>query len=111
MKLINIMGQTNRLQGYQDAFTEARLRVDPKWIQPGDFHIEGGYRAVQTLLDLPSPITAVFAANDLMAMGVLRGIAARGLRVPEDIAVVGFDGIALVKIHPAATDDYGATDS
>jgi DNA-binding LacI/PurR family transcriptional regulator len=95
MKLINIMGQTNRLQGYQDAFTEARLRVDPKWIQPGDFHIEGGYRAVQTLLDLPSPITAVFAANDLMAMGVLRGIAARGLRVPEDISVVGFDGIAL----------------
>src|SRR6201993_400244 len=95
MKLINIMGQTNRLQGYQDAFTKARLRVDPKWIQPGDFHIEGGYTAVQGLLDLPNPITAIFAANDLMAIGVLRGIAARGPPGPEDIAVVGFDGISL----------------
>jgi LacI family transcriptional regulator len=92
---INVTSARERLQGYQDAFAKARLRLDPKWIQPGDFHIEGGYTAVQTLLDLPNRITAVFAANDLMAIGVLRGIAARGLRVPEDIAVVGFDGIAL----------------
>ncbi|MBV8279485.1 MAG: LacI family DNA-binding transcriptional regulator [Verrucomicrobia bacterium] len=91
----NLVSARERLQGYQDAFSGARLRVDPKWIQPGDFHIEGGYTAVQTLLDQPNRITAVFAANDLMAMGVLRGIAARDLRVPEDIAVVGFDGIAL----------------
>lgn len=91
----NLVSARERLQGYHDAFTKARLRVDPKWIQPGDFHIEGGYTAVQGLLDLPNPITAIFAANDLMAIGVLRGIAARGLRVPEDIAVVGFDGIAL----------------
>jgi LacI family transcriptional regulator len=91
----NLVSARDRLQGYQDAFTKARLRADAKWIQPGDFHIEGGYTAVQALLDLPNPITAVFAANDLMAIGVLRGIAARGLRVPEDIAVVGFDGISL----------------
>jgi len=94
---INLVAARDRLQGYQDAFTKARLRVDPKWIQPGDFHIEGGYTAVQRLLDLPNPITAIFAANDLMAIGVLRGIGARGLRVPEDIAVVGFDGISLGK--------------
>src|SRR5260370_28860221 len=61
----------------------------------GNFHIEGGHTAVQTLLNLPNPVTAVFAANDLMAMGALRGIAARGLRVPEDVAVVGFDDIPL----------------
>jgi LacI family transcriptional regulator len=91
----NVVSARERLQGYHDAFTKARLRVDPKWIQPGDFHIEGGYTAVQGLLDQPNRITAIFAANDLMAIGVLRGIAARGLRVPEDIAVVGFDGIAL----------------
>jgi LacI family transcriptional regulator len=91
----NLTSARERLQGYQDALTEAGLRVDPKLIQPGDFHIEGGYTAVQALLDLPNRITAVFAANDLMAIGVLRGIAVRGLRVPEDIAVVGFDGISL----------------
>jgi LacI family transcriptional regulator len=61
----------------------------------GDFHIEGGYTAVQALLDLPTRVTAIFAANDLMAIGAIRGIAARGLRVPEDVAVVGFDDIAL----------------
>jgi LacI family transcriptional regulator len=91
----NLLSAKERLQGYQDAFTEARLRIDPKLIQPGDFHIEGGFAAIQALLDLPNRVTAVFAANDLMAMGVLRGIVGRGLRVPDDIAVVGFDGIAL----------------
>jgi DNA-binding LacI/PurR family transcriptional regulator len=50
---------------------------------------------MQALLDIPNRITAVFASNDLMAMGALRGIAARSLRVPDDIAVVGFDGIAI----------------
>lgn len=91
----NLASAKERLQGYQDAITEARLRMDPKLIQPGDFHIEGGFTAIQALLDLPTRITAVFVANDLMAIGVLRGIAARGLRVPDDIAVVGFDGISL----------------
>jgi LacI family transcriptional regulator len=91
----NLTSAKERLQGYQDALAEVRLPVDPALIQMGNFHVEGGYTAVQTLLNLPNPVTAVFAANDLMAVGALRGIAARGLRVPEDVAVVGFDDIAL----------------
>jgi LacI family transcriptional regulator len=91
----NLTSAKERLQGYRDALAEAGLRVEPAWIQMGDFHIEGGYTAVQALLDLPTRVTAIFAANDLMAIGAIRGIAARGLRVPEDVAVVGFDDIAL----------------
>lgn len=91
----NLASAKERLQGYRDALTEARLPVEPALIQMGNFHIEGGYTAVQALLKLPNRVTAIFAANDLMAIGALRGIAARGLRVPEDVAVVGFDDIAL----------------
>jgi LacI family transcriptional regulator len=91
----NLASAKERLQGYRDALAEARLPVEPALIQMGNFHIEGGYTAVQALLDLPNRVTAIFAANDLMAIGALRGIAARGLRVPEDVAVVGFDDIAL----------------
>jgi LacI family transcriptional regulator len=91
----NLSSARERLQGYQDALTEARLPVDTKLIQAGDFHIDGGCAAMQALLDIPNRITAVFASDDLMAMGALRAIAARGLRVPDDVAVVGFDGIAL----------------
>ena len=93
----NLTSAQERLQGYQDALIEARLPVDAKLIQPGNFHIEGGYAAVQALLDLPDRVTAVFASNDLMAVGALRGIAARGLRVPADVAVIGFDGVSLGK--------------
>jgi LacI family transcriptional regulator len=88
------LGLMERL-GERDALAEAGLPVDPALIQMGNFHVEGGYTAVQALLKLPNRVTAIFAANDLMAIGALRGIAARGLRVPEDVAVVGFDDIAL----------------
>ena len=91
----NLTSAKERLQGYHDALSTVRLPADPKLIEPGNFHIEGGYAAMQALLDLPNRITAVFASNDLMAIGALRGIAARGLRVPADVAIVGFDGIAL----------------
>ena len=91
----NLTSAKERLQGYRDALAEAGLPVDPALIQMGNFHVEGGYTAVQALLKLPNRVTAIFAANDLMAIGALRGIAARGLRVPEDVAVVGFDDIAL----------------
>ncbi len=86
-----------RLQGYKDALSEAGLPVDPTLIKNGDFHIEGGYSAVQVLLSLSNRITAVFASNDLMAVGALRGISACKLRVPDDVAVVGFDNFAFAK--------------
>jgi DNA-binding LacI/PurR family transcriptional regulator len=70
----------------------------------GDFSIEGGRRAMLALLDADPGIDAVFAANDLMAVGALQALRERGRRVPEDVAVVGFDDSAVaVSAQPALT--------
>ena len=64
---------------------------DPTLVVEADFTLEGGELAAATLLDLPKPPTAIFAFNDNMAVSVLRAARKRGLRVPEDLSVVGFD--------------------
>lgn len=70
----------------------------------GDFTYKGGQEAMAQLLDLPSPPTAVFASNDVMALGAMATIRCRNLHVPEDIAVVGFNDIVLAKLsHPSLT--------
>lgn len=56
-----------------------------------NFRVDGGFEAARRLLGLPDPPTAVFAFNDNMAIGVLQAARARGLRIPEDLSVVGFD--------------------
>jgi LacI family transcriptional regulator len=84
-----------RLQGYRDALIEADLHVDEGLILRGDYHPQSGWAAARSLLALPSPPTAIFAANDLMAIGVLRAAGELGRRVPGDLAVVGFDDIEL----------------
>jgi LacI family transcriptional regulator len=71
------------------------MRIHDTLIRAGTFHIENGYSAMHDLLDLSDRPTAVFISNDIMAVGALRAIAARRLRVPDDIAVVGFDDITL----------------
>lgn len=82
-----------RRQGYFDAMTAAGLEADPCWVIPADFDDETGFRAMQQVLSLPSDRrpTAVFCANDLCAGGALRAVREAGLRVPEDIALVGYD--------------------
>jgi len=83
-----------RLRGYRDALVEAGIRYDPALVVPVlDWRRQPGYDAVATLLALPEPPDAVFCFNDLLALGVLRGLADAGLRVPEDVAVAGFDDI------------------
>ena len=70
----------------------------------GDFYDESGYRTTRQLLELAEPPTAVFAASDLMAAGALRAANELGVRVPEDLAVVGFDDITVAAlIQPALT--------
>jgi LacI family transcriptional regulator len=64
---------------------------DPGLVQYADFCIDGGRVAAGRLLDLPEPPTAIFAFNDGMAVGALQAAAARGLRVPSDVSVAGFD--------------------
>ena len=80
-----------RRDGYLAALGEAGVAFDPSLEVLGYFTPEGGEAAMRTLLDLPNPPTAVFAESDEMAYGAIRAIRRRGLRVPEDIAVVGFD--------------------
>ncbi|MDN3025394.1 LacI family DNA-binding transcriptional regulator [Streptomyces sp. S.PB5] len=77
----------DRLEGFRDVMGD----VDPGLIAEGDFTPAGGERAMRQLLDRRPDLDAVFAANDLTASGALRVLRERGLRVPEDVAVIGFD--------------------
>ena len=93
-----------RLEGYRAALAEAGIAPDPALEIPGDFTEPSGYDAVARLLRLDARPTAVFAANDYMAVGVIGALSDAGMRVPEDVAVAGFDDIALARyLNPALT--------
>jgi LacI family transcriptional regulator, galactose operon repressor len=93
-----------RLDGYLDEMRRLGLEVKREYAFEGDFYDESGYRGTQRFLELPEPPTAVFAASDLMAAGALRAASELGVNVPEDLAVVGFDDIAIAGlIQPALT--------
>ncbi|PSM39730.1 LacI family transcriptional regulator [Streptomyces dioscori] len=77
----------DRLDGFRDVMVDA----DPRLIVESDFTPGGGERAMRELLDRRPDVDAVFAANDLMAVGAMRALRERGRRVPEDVAVIGFD--------------------
>jgi LacI family transcriptional regulator len=84
-----------RLQGYRHALQEAGITPDCRYEAQGDFSEASGHRAVQELLALPDRPTAIFCANDSMAIGGLAAVYDAGLRVPDDVTVVGFDDIPL----------------
>ena len=81
----------NRLYGFMDIIKSNNLPIDEGVIQQGDWGVDSGYQATQALLALKERPTAIFAANDIMAMGVIYAIQDAGLRIPEDIALVGYD--------------------
>ena len=94
----------SRVRGYRQALVEHHVPLEEVLIRGGDFTEEGGYEAMKELLQLPDRPTAVFAANDLMAMGALLACREAGVRVPDDIALAGFDDIPAAKlVHPALT--------
>jgi LacI family transcriptional regulator len=82
-----------RYQGYRRAMTEAGLSMPPEYLQRGDWSIDSGGPAMRALLDLPAPPSVVLACNDSMALGAILAAQELGRRIPEDIAVVGFDNI------------------
>jgi LacI family transcriptional regulator len=93
-----------RLRGYHGALAGAGVLPDPDLVVYSNFRTEGGRAAAAELLALPDPPTAIFAFNDRMAIGAMQGAADRGLRVPADISVVGFDDTAEATIAvPALT--------
>jgi DNA-binding LacI/PurR family transcriptional regulator len=95
---------TERFAGYRRALEVADVPFLPELIAHGDGKAEGGMLAMEKLLALPEPPTAVFCYNDMSALGGLRAIHAHGWRVPEDISVVGFDDLFIASYtSPALT--------
>ena len=82
---------TERVAGYERALREAGLELDDRLVISGESTSEGGAAATHALLDLEPPPTAIFSGNNLMSIGALHAIASRGLTVPDDVALVGFD--------------------
>jgi LacI family transcriptional regulator len=80
-----------RLHAYMGALATAAGRIDPDLIAVSNFSLAGGFEAGEQLLDLDDPPTAIFAFNDPMAIGALRAARERGIRVPEELSVIGFD--------------------
>ena len=85
------MATTERLNGYRSALAAAGVLAAPDLVVESDFSIESGEAAAASLLDLPERPTAIFGFNDNVAIGVLRAAEARGLTVPDDLSVLGFD--------------------
>lgn len=81
----------HRLVGYQDALAQLNIAYDAGLVEEGTWEVQSGYPAARKFMAMPDRPTAIFAANDLMALGAIYAIQEAGLRVPEDIALVGYD--------------------
>jgi LacI family transcriptional regulator len=92
---LSYAGAQDRLTGYQQALAEHGIALDGQGIRTAAFLPQTGYAAMEELLSLPDRPTAVFAASDVIALGAMSAIQAHGLRIPDDVAVVGFDDIFL----------------
>lgn len=107
-KIVTITGPCDsttaidRLEGYQQALKVHGIDPQEGWIYQGNFEFESGYRAAESFLSMGNGFTALFAHNDMMAIGAMKALREKGLRIPEDIAVIGFDNIPLTSyITPA----------
>jgi len=99
---LNMTSGADRLKGYQRALEAYRLPVEEALIVEGDFTEASGTAAARCLL--PLSVTAIFVASDVMAIGALKGIREAGLRVPHDVALVGFDDVPLATaVQPSLT--------
>jgi LacI family transcriptional regulator len=87
-----------RFEGYRKALRDYEIPFDEGLVKEGNFKANTGYKAMEEFLKLDNPPTAVFCVNDEMACGAVRCIIEKGLRVPDDISVVGFDDIPLASL-------------
>ncbi len=88
-----------RLQGYLTTLQEKGIQPDLALIRDGGLRYEGGYQAAIELIQLKDPPSAIFAADDLMALGVMDSLQDQGYRIPQDISVIGFDGIWVTRLR------------
>ncbi len=94
---VDVYGAQRRIDGYRDALREAGREVDEGLILPGDFTEEGGRRAMTELLARRPDVDAVFAESDVMAAGARQVLREAGRRIPDDVALVGYDDSAIAR--------------
>ncbi|MEV5957038.1 LacI family DNA-binding transcriptional regulator [Streptomyces sp. NPDC051987] len=94
---LDVYGAQRRVDGYRDALRDAGRRPDELLIEPGDFTEEGGRRAMARLLEREPGLDAVFAGSDVMAAGARQVLRVAGRRIPEDVALVGYDDSAIAR--------------
>lgn len=93
-----------RVDGYRSALAEAGAGFDPRLVRVGNFYVEAGYAEGMRLLSAPDRPTGIFAGSDMQALGVLRAARELGLRVPDDVSVVGYDDLPIAQwTGPALT--------
>lgn len=94
----------DRLRGYTDELQDRGLEFDPDIVIESDFSFQGGYHAVDLLRERGKPFDAIFAANDLTALGAMERLKELGIAIPRDVSVIGFDDIWLSRLsHPRLT--------
>jgi LacI family transcriptional regulator len=102
--LPHLSTSAERLKGYRRALRKAGIAVDPELVRQGDFRQEGAFGAAQSLLALRSRPTAIFASNNLMAIGTMLAVRAAGLGCPEDVSLACFDDFEWAGVfHPRLT--------
>jgi LacI family transcriptional regulator len=100
----DLISSVRRLQGYKDGLAAAGVPLDEALIQTGDYTTETAVGCAHNLFSLDDPPTAIFAANDMSAMGVYQAAEEAGLRIPDDVSVVGFDNLRESKfLNPSLT--------
>ena len=101
---LTVRAAINRLEGYKFALEKHQIEYHEELVEEGDFRIKGGYQAMKKFLELPEPPTAIFAANDLLALGAIQAIQKKKYHIPEDFCIIGFDDIRLASfVYPPLT--------
>lgn len=99
-----VRAANNRLEGYKFALEKHQIEYHEELVKEGDFRIKGGYQVMKRFLKLAEPPTAIFAANDLLALGAMQAIQREKYRIPEDFCIIGFDDIRLASfVYPPLT--------
>jgi len=101
---------SRRLKGYREALENAGIPIDEKLIASGDYTTETGVVCTRELLALENPPTAIFASNDQMAMGVFQVAEEMGIKIPDDLSVIGFDNITESKYLGLTTVDQSISE-
>lgn len=101
---MDMISAIQRLEGYRAALADHQIDYDKNLVFVGDFTQSSGYQGANTLLDLEAPPTAIFASNDMAALGVMDAVRDRGMRVAADISIIGFDDVPVATaVTPALT--------